>query len=151
MRIFYCDGACSSNGYKNASGGYGVIEIQNNKIIYQFQDFKSPTTNNEMELMAILHILQKLDKEKNFNYYEFQELPIIYSDSAYCVNIINNWMYSWEQNNWKRPKNQEIKNLEIIKQIYNLRHLAKVEKVKGHNGNIWNEYCDQLATAKIKI
>ena len=150
-RIFYCDGSAKNNGYENSSGGYGVVEIQNNKVIYQFQDFKSPTTNNEMELMAILHIFQKLDKEKNLNYYEFQELPIIYSDSAYCVNIINDWMFSWERNGWKRPKNQEVKNLEIIQQIYNLHNLAKVEKVKGHSGNVWNEYCDQLATGKVKI
>ena len=149
MRTFYCDGSAKNNGYENASGGYGVVEIQDNKIIYQFQDFKAPTTNNEMELMAILHILQKLDKE--INCYEFQQLPIIYSDSAYCVNIINDWMDGWEKNNWKRPKNQEIKNLNIIKQIYELRNLAKVEKVPGHSGIKWNEYCDQLATGKIKI
>ena len=148
MRIFYCDGACSSNGYSNASGGYGVIEIKDDKIIYKYQDFKSPTTNNEMELMAILHILQKLNEEKNNDFYE---TPIIYSDSAYCVNIYNTWMYGWERNNWTRPKNQEIKNLDIIKQIYNLKHLAKVEKVKGHSGNIWNQYCDELATGKIKL
>ena len=68
-----------------------------------------------MELMAILHILQKLDKEQKKDYYNFYEIPTIYSDSAYCVNIFNNWMYSWARNNWTRPKNQEIKNLDIIK------------------------------------
>ncbi len=145
MRVFYCDGACSNNGYKDSSGGYGVVEIKDNNIIYQYQDFKAPTTNNEMELMAILHILQKLEKENEF------ETSIIYSDSAYCVNIINTWMYGWERNNWMRPKNQEIKNLDIIKQIYNLKHLAKVEKVKGHSNDTWNEYCDKLATGKLKI
>lgn len=104
-----------------------------------------------MELMAILHILQKLDKEKNFDYHNFTPTSIIYSDSAYCVNIINNWMFSWERNGWKRPKNQEIKNLDIIKQIYNLRELAQVEKVKGHAGIKWNEYVDALATGKKRI
>ena len=145
MRIFYCDGSAKNNGYANSSGGYGVIEIKDNKIIYQYQDFKAPTTNNEMELMAILHILQKLEKENEF------EISIIYSDSAYCVNIINTWMYGWERNNWMRPKNQEIKNLDIIKQIYDLKHLAKVEKVKGHSNDIWNDYVDKLATGKLKI
>ncbi len=150
-RIFYCDGSAKNNGYENSSGGFGVVEIQNDNIIYEYQEFKSPTTNNEMELMAILHILQKLDKEKNFDYHNFTPTPIIYSDSAYCVNIINDWMFSWERNGWKRPKNQEIKNLNIIKQIYNLRELAQVEKVKGHAGIKWNEYVDALATGKRKI
>ena len=121
-----------------------------NHIIYQYQEFKAPTTNNEMELMAILHILKKLDKEKK-NKYDFIETTIIYSDSAYCVNIINNWMFNWERNNWKRPKNEEIKNLNIIKQIYELYPLASVQKVKGHNGNIWNEYVDKLAKGEIII
>lgn len=150
-RIFYCDGSAKNNGYENSSGGFGVVEIQNDNIVYEYQEFKSPTTNNEMELMAILHILQKLDKEKNFDYHNFTPTSIIYSDSAYCVNIINDWMFSWERNGWKRPKNQEIKNLDIIKQIYNLRELAQVEKVKGHAGIKWNEYVDALATGKKRI
>ena len=151
-RIFYCDGSCKSNGYSNSSGGFGVVEIDiNNNIIYQYQEFKSPTTNNEMELKAILHILRKLDKEKKLEHNNFTILPVIYSDSAYCVNIINNWMFNWYNNNWKRPKDQEIKNLEIIKEIYDLHHLAEVKKVKGHSGNKWNELVDKLATGEIKL
>ena len=149
--IFYCDGSCKANGSENSSGGFGVIELDNNNIIYQYQEFKSPTTNNEMELMAILHILKKLDKEKKIKDNNFTIVPTIYSDSAYCVNIINDWMYKWEKNNWLRPKNQEIKNLNIIKEIYNLAHLAHIEKVKGHSINKWNNYVDQLATGTILL
>ena len=146
QRIFYTDGSTKNNGYSNSSGGYGVIEVKDDTIIYTFQDFKSPTTNNEMELMAILHVFKKLKNEEQ----EFIK-PIIYSDSAYCVNIINTWMYNWEQNNWMRPHNQEIKNLEIIKQIYNLKDYAIVKKVKGHSDNKWNNYVDKLATGQIKL
>ena len=60
-------------------------------------------------------------------------------------------MFKWEKNNWKRSKGQEVKNLEIIKQIYELKNLAQVEKVKGHSTDIWNNYVDQLATGKVKI
>jgi ribonuclease HI len=74
-----------------------------------------------MELMAILKALQYIKQNHN-NFIR----PIIYSDSAYCVNLINNWMFSWERNGWKRPKNQEVKNLEIIKQIYELHLLADI-------------------------
>ena len=147
-RIFFTDGSCKSNGKENSKGGFGVIEIKDNDIIYQYQEFKSPTTNNEMELMAILHVLKKLDKEKNFQENNFTIVPVIYSDSAYSVNIINDWMYKWKNNNWLRPKNQEIKNLNIIKEIYELAHLAQLQKVKGHSTNKWNNYVDSLATGE---
>ena len=60
-------------------------------------------------------------------------------------------MFSWIKNDWKRHKNQEIKNLEIIKKIYDLHYLAKVEKVKGHSNNYWNNYVDKLATGTILL
>lgn len=146
--VFYTDGACSGNGTNKSSGGYGVVEIdENNNIIWQYQEFKSPTTNNEMELMAILKALKHIEEKNQISFLR----PIIYSDSAYCVNLINEWMYSWERNGWKRPKNQEVKNLDIIKQIFELKNLAEIKKVHGHSGIEWNEYCDKLATGKIKI
>ena len=147
--IYYTDGACSKNGTAQATGGFGVVEIDNDdNLIWQFQDSKSPTTNNEMELMAILTALKHISSKIENNTFL---KPVIYSDSAYCVNLINSWMYSWEKNGWKRPKNQEVKNLEIIKQIYELAHLADIRKVSGHSGVKWNEYVDSLATGKIKI
>ena len=146
--IYYVDGSCKNNGSINSSGGFGVIEILDNNIIYEYQEFKTPTTNNEMELSAILHVLKKLDKEKNFCDNNFTIVPIIYSDSSYCCNIINDWMYKWEKNNWLRSRNEEIKNLDIIKEIYNLKDLARVAKVKGHADNKWNNYVDELATGK---
>ena len=59
-------------------------------------------------------------------------------------------MYSWKDNGWKRPKNQEVKNLDIIKQIYDLAYLAKIEKVTGHSGILGNEIADKLATGERK-
>lgn len=96
--------------------------------------------------MAILTTLRHINQQEII----FLK-PIIYSDSAYCVNLINDWMYKWERNGWRRPKNQEVKNLEIIKEIYALAHLAEIRKVPGHSGIKWNEYVDGLATGKIKI
>ena len=60
-------------------------------------------------------------------------------------------MYNWEKNGWKRPKNQEVKNLEIIKQIFELADIAELRKVPGHSGIQWNEYVDSLAKNEIKI
>ena len=145
--IYYTDGACS----KNTGEGVAVpldASLPDDNLIWQFQDSKSPTTNNEMELMAILTALKHISSKIENNTFL---KSVIYSDSAYCVNLINSWMYSWEKNGWKRPKNQEVKNLEIIKQIYELAHLADIRKVSGHSGVKWNEYVDGLATGKIKI
>ena len=144
--VYYTDGACSGNGTKKSSGGYGVVAIDNDNITWQYQEFKSPTTNNEMELMAILKALEHIKEQPQ----DFLK-PIIYSDSAYSVNLINNWMYSWERNGWVRLRNQEIKNLAIIQQIFTLAYLADIQKVSGHSGIKWNEYADDLATGKIKI
>lgn len=141
---YFTDGACSGN---PGPGGYGVVLVDNNDtILWQHQEKKELTTNNEMELMAILKALQHIRDSDVEDFFK----PIIYSDSAYCVNLINTWMYGWERAGWRRPKNQEVKNLEIIKQIYDLAHLAEVRKVSGHSGIKWNEYADGLATFRIK-
>ena len=99
-----------------------------------------------MELMAILTALRRINQQEII----FLK-PIIYSDSAYCVNLINDWMYKWQQNGWKRPKDQEVKNLDIIKEIYSLANLAEIRKIPGHSGIKWNEYVDKLAKNEIKI
>lgn len=147
-RVYYTDGSAKGNGTNKSSGGYGIVEIdENNNILWEYQDIKAPTTNNEMELMAILTALKHIDSSGEVGFLK----PIIYSDSAYCVNLINDWMYKWEQNGWKRPKNQEVKNLDIIKEIFELADIAELRKVPGHSGVKWNEYVDGLAKNEIKI
>ena len=148
MRIYYTDGSATGNGTENSIGGFGIVEVdENNNILWEYQENNLKyETNNSMELTAILYALNHIEVEEA----SFLK-PIIYSDSAYCVNLINDWMYSWERNGWKRPKNQEVKNLNLIKQIFELADLAEIRKVKGHSDNKWNEYADKLATGVYKI
>lgn len=148
MRIYYTDGSATGNGTENSIGGFGIVEVdENNNILWEYQENNLKyETNNSMELTAILYALNHIEVEE----ISFMK-PIIYSDSAYCVNLINDWMYSWERNGWKRPKNQEVKNLNLIKQIFELADLAEIRKVKGHSDNRWNEYADKLATGVYKI
>ena len=148
MRYYYTDGSASGNGTENSIGGFGIVEVdENNNILWEYQENNLRyETNNSMELTAILYALNHIEVEEA----SFTK-PIIYSDSAYCVNLINDWMYSWERNGWKRPKNQEVKNLNLIKQIFELVDLAEIRKVKGHSDNKWNEYADKLATGVYKI
>lgn len=148
MRIYYTDGSATGNGTENSIGGFGIVEVdENNNILWEYKENNLKyETNNSMELTAILYALNHIEVEET----SFMK-PIIYSDSAYCVNLINDWMYSWERNGWKRPKNQEVKNLNLIKQIFELANLAEIRKVKGHSDNKWNEYADKLATGVHKI
>ena len=148
MRVYYTDGSATGNGTENSVGGFGIVEVdENNNILWEYQENNLKyETNNSMELTAILYALNHIEIEE----VSFMK-PIIYSDSAYCVNLINDWMYSWERNGWKRPKNQEVKNLNLIKQIFELADLAEIRKVKGHSDNKWNEYADKLATGVCKI
>jgi ribonuclease HI len=101
MRYYYTDGSATGNGTENSLGGFGIVEVdENNNILWEYQENNLKyETNNSMELTAILYALNHIEVEEA----SFTK-PIIYSDSAYCVNLINDWMYSWERNGWKRPK-----------------------------------------------
>lgn len=79
-----------------------------------------------------------------------KEICYIYSDSAYCVNICNNWIFDWRERGWRRDKNQEVKNLDIIIDIYKYVSLDfknfQIKKINGHMGEIGNELADAAAT-----
>ena len=148
-KTYYTDGSAKGNGTDKSSGGYGVVEIdENNNIIWQDQGFKSPTTNNEMELMAILTALQHINKSGEVGFLK----PVIYSDSAYCVNIINDWMYNWEKNGWIKGDGKVPENLEVVQAFFEVSKMIEVTfvKVKGHSKNSFNELADNLATGKVK-
>lgn len=140
MIKFYCDGACKGN---PGPGGFGVISLQDNSVFYSYSEHCEQTTNNREELKAILHIFEISAL------YEGEPI-VIYSDSAYCVNIINDWIYKWANNNWKNSKGKEIENLDLIQQIYKYINIdffsCQVVKIKGHVGILENELADALAT-----
>lgn len=140
--ICYTDGSCSGN---PGPGGYGVIVLDNN---YNFIDCKyykdNNTTNNKMELSAILYVLE--------NYGLYNENVTVYSDSSYAINVYTSWMYNWSRNNWLKKDNKIPENLDIIKKYYNLcqqGYRINLEKVKGHSDNLWNNIVDLLATGTI--
>ena len=92
MVEIYTDGSSRGN---PGTGGYGVVVLIDDVIDYIFSEQEQYTTNNQMELKAIIHALE-LIKTK----YKEDEC-IIYSDSAYCVNMCNDWINKWSQNGWK--------------------------------------------------
>ena len=140
--ICYTDGSCQGN---PGPGGFGVVVLDDNEnLITTYSERANNTTNNRMELSAILWAFLKYgSKDKTLT---------VYSDSAYCVNTLTNWMFSWEKNNWKKANNQPPENLDLIKPFFNYFQLGnniQLKKVKGHAQNKWNNMADQLATGKI--
>ncbi len=158
MIEIYCDGSSKGNGKEDSTAGFGVCVLvpdQSHKSGYRIEyDYKAQfvgATNNQMELRALLHALG-LAVHK----YEKQNV-LIKSDSAYCVNMFNDWIYKWHINGWKRPDNKEIENLGIIKEIWEYCKIDypnfRVDKIPGHCGILGNELADALAVndeAKIK-
>jgi ribonuclease HI len=150
--VCYCDGAATMvkrNGeYHKGAGGYGAILIDSadNQIICEKSEGMKVTTNNEQELLGILNGIKMYLERKQDN-----DTLCICSDSAYSINCITVWSKKWKANGWKK-KGGEIKNLELIKQIYDyfLEYDITFQKVKGHQGVKFNEYVDQLAVAAKK-
>ncbi len=138
--IIYTDGACSGN---PGPGGWGSILMAgtNQKEI---SGGKKNTTNNIMELTAVIEALKLLKRPCEVD---------LYSDSAYVVNaFLQDWISSWIKNNWKNSSKEEVKNKELWQELIELTQTHKVtfHKVKGHSDNKYNNRCDELARNAIK-
>ena len=140
IKTFWTDGACKGN---PGPGGYGVVEIQDDKILYEYSEYCDNTTNNREELKAILHVFELAAADESNTY-------IIYSDSSYAVNKINDWIFTWVKNNWINSKGNQVENLDLILNLYKYVTInffnCQVKKIKGHCNNIGNELADALAT-----
>ena len=151
--IIYTDGSAHPN---PGPGGFGVIVLDNNeKLLYNYnRQFKNKVTNNEMELKAILYSFLNYGININNPLYGFNnyDIPIVYSDSNYCVQTFNEWMFNWARNGWIKSDKNIPENLDLIQAYYDWYqkgYRIDLIKVKGHAGNKWNEIADQLATGKI--
>lgn len=140
--IYYTDGACSGN---PGPGGYGVVGVESDKIIFVHSHHSEATTNNREELKAILYVMLNFGARGN------DEAPIVYSDSAYCVNTLTSWMFNWAKNGWIKSDKKAPENLGLIQAYYDWYSKGcriDLRKVKGHAGNKYNELADALATGR---
>ena len=136
----YTDGACSGNGKEGAIGGWAFCVIgENDELIYSETGAEVNTTNNRMEFTAMLRALQWTEKNLNNNFIEY------YTDSALLYNTLTQWIEVWKNNGWKR-KTGEIKNLDLVKQLYEYSN-KNFNHVRSHHGDKWNEWCDKAAVA----
>ena len=136
----YTDGACSGN---PGTGGYCAILIYNGieKIVSGLEE---ETTNNRMELIAVIEGLAALKEPCKVN---------LYSDSQYVINAINeNWLGGWQDKNWKNALKKQVKNVDLWQKLLPLisKHKVNFIKVKGHSDNEYNNRCDKIAVSMYK-
>lgn len=136
----YTDGACSGN---PGPGGYGAI-LMYGDIKKEISGGFLLTTNNRMEILAVIKALELLKEPCEVS---------VYTDSRYVSDsIVKGWVYNWEKNNWMKKDKSEALNKDLWKKLLELLRIHKVSFfwVKGHNSNPYNERCDFLATEAIK-
>ncbi len=133
----FTDGSARPN---PGPGGWGVVFVENGKVVAQDHGHEKDTTNNRMELTALIRGYEMLPADAQME---------VFTDSELCVNTINKWASAWQKNGWKR-KTGPIANLELVKQLYALHQAhpkVTLKWIKAHNGWLWNEYADSLSTA----
>ena len=138
--VIYTDGACSGN--PGIGGWAGILIYKDVEKIVSGGNID--TTNNRMELFAIIQSLRCLKEKCKLT---------IYSDSAYALEpFLKGWMTTWTKNNWKTASGSAVKNTDLWTAL--LLETAKHEitwvKVKGHSDNVYNNRCDEIARSEIK-
>ena len=136
----YTDGACSGN---PGPGGWAAVLIYNEHK-KEISGHEESTTNNRMELMAVIQALKQLKTPCKVN---------LYSDSAYIINAFQKkWIENWQRNGWKTAGKEPVANRDLWEELLHLTKIHHVtwHKVEGHAGAHYNERCDQLAWERVK-
>ena len=134
----YTDGACSGN---PGPGGWGVF-IENSGNVTELSGRDENTTNNRMELKAVIEALK---------FFTINSELTIHTDSKYVMDGASKWIINWKKNNWKTAQKKDVKNKDLWIELDNLLNYHDVSWVwvKGHDGIYGNERADYLATSVI--
>lgn len=133
--IIYTDGGCRGN---PGLGAWASILIsEKHSLRLEIGESEEMTTNNKMEMKAVIKALERLKKTHNIK---------VYSDSAYLVNGMNEWIYSWQKNNWIKSDKKPVENKEYWIKLIELSKNHNIEfiKVKGHSDNKENNRADEI-------
>lgn len=133
----FTDGACRGNPGRGGCACVLLYRDQRKELSVGFQK----TTNNRMELRAVIMALEALKEPCRVS---------IYSDSKYVVNAVNkHWLSSWSRNFWRKADKKPVLNVDLWKLLDEMlkKHSCKFTWVKGHASNVNNNRCDELATA----
>lgn len=134
----YTDGACSGN---PGPGGWAALLIYGNQE-REISGGEAETTNNRMEMMAVLMALKKLKEPCAIT---------IFTDSQYVLKGMTEWVFGWQKRGWKNAEKKLVKNVDLWEALIAASRPHKIEWqwVKGHNGDVNNERVDALAVAAI--
>ena len=136
----FTDGSCDNN---PGPGGWGFVWVEEDRILEEHCGEAPDTTNNRMELQALIEAYKAMGEDTAVS---------VYSDSQLCVRTVNEWAAGWKKRGWKR-KTGPIKNLELVQELYALAGShpnVKLEWIRAHDGSKWNEYADALATTYLR-
>lgn len=136
----YTDGACS---YNPGPGGYGIV-LRYKEIQKEFSGFCENTTNNRMEITAVIEGFKLLKEPCEVT---------VYSDSAYTLNaFLEGWLENWQKNNWRTAGKKQVLNVDLWQELLEVikPHEVTWIKVKGHADNELNNRCDALARKQIE-
>ena len=143
----YTDGSCIGNNVKAArsAGGWAAIILSKEHSEIQMSGGSSDTTNNVMEMVAVIKALEFL---RNFKDCTVEVL----TDSMYVIKGCTEWKYGWMARNWRKTDGSPVLNKELWCALFELVVTLNVKftKVKGHSGNKYNDMCDSLACAQSK-
>ena len=136
----FTDGSCEGN---PGPGGWGVVWVEGDDIREERSGRADDTTNNRMELAALIAAYEMIPKDARVT---------VYSDSQLCVKTVNEWAAGWEKRGWRR-KSGPIANLELVQRLYALagEHPdVTLTWIRAHDGSKWNEYADALANGYMR-
>ena len=134
----FVDGAAEGN---PGPGGWGAVYVVDGEVIDEAKGSDPHTTNNKMELTALIAGLRMIPPAATID---------VYTDSQLVVNIVTKWAAGWEARGWTKKSSGPIANLDLVKEAYALareRPGARIQWIKAHSGFRWNEYADALATS----
>jgi ribonuclease HI len=140
----YADGACKGNPGPGAWAAVLITRRNGAPVEKEISGAEPQTTNNRMELRAVIEALKCL---------RLRSRVTVYSDSAYLVNAFDRrWVHNWLRNGWKTQGKSPVKNRELWEELLHLveQHDVRFEKVKGHAGDVYNERVDRLANLHLK-
>ena len=134
MINIYTDGACKGN---PGPGGWGALILQGDTK-NEIYGGEANTTNNRMEIMAVIRALKTINAENEIT---------VFTDSTYVQKGINEWIAKWKINGWRTSNKKEVKNKDLWVQLDNLTSQLKINWiwVKGHSGHPENDRADYLA------
>jgi ribonuclease HI len=134
--IIFTDGSARGN---PGPGGWGAIVVGED-FIYELGGRENHTTNNRMELTAVISALESVSSEREF---------IVYTDSAYVLSGITRWVIGWKKNKWKTSKKEDVLNKDLWEKLVDAvsHKIIDWKLIKGHSGTGGNERCDIIATS----